>query len=74
MKDSIKGSALWKAFQFQIQDLSLALALLKVKSTMFSVEGSIPTPEAKHDSLAMAKSLLDVLNVFRTAIQEIDSY
>lgn len=41
---------------------------------MCSIEGSSPTPEAKHDSLAMVMSLLDVVNVFRTAIQEIDSY
>lgn len=45
-----------------------------MKSTMLSAEGSSPTPEAKCDSWAVAKSLLDMVNVFRTAIQEIDGY
>ena len=48
--------------------------MLKIKNTMCSVEGSSPTPEVKNESLAMAVSLLDVVNVFRTAIQEIENY
>lgn len=45
-----------KSIHFKVRDLSLAL--LKVKSTTFSAEGSSPTLETNHDSLAMAKSLL----------------
>lgn len=41
---------------------------------MFLVEGPSPIPEAENDSFVIALSLLAVVNVFRTAIQEIDSY
>ena len=50
------------------------LALLRIKSTTFSVEGCSPIAGVNHDSLAMAESLLDVESVFRIAVEEIDNY
>ena len=53
-----------KIIHFKVKDLHL----LKVRSTTFSVEGCSPIPGVNHDSLAMAKGLLDAESVFRIAV------